>query len=454
MRAGRQATTRASSGLVAFAVLAGLLLAAAGAVIAPATPAAAAQGETVRLKVYNYFDATSPGAQRELDAIWAAFQRANPDIIIEREDMFGEPFHQKLEAYVAANQLPDVMYLWPGGRSSTLHTKRLIKDLRPFLGDEAQAFHEAALAPQAGGYLGVIPIGLTATHVLYVNKALLDSMGLAIPTTYEELKAMVPALRAAGKDVILMGAQDDWVVQSTLFSMIVGRLAGDEFLAKVLAGEARFTDEPFLKALRFYKSLFDDGVLSRRIFQTAYNEVNGLFASGQAPFMVDGDWKVGNFLTDPTTGEALIPPERQHQIVMTVFPAIPGEINHGTSSTVVGAGYAMSAAIPAGSAKERAAWRLIHWLTSPEAQLVRLETGAAFPSRKGVTSDRLEPLAQERVKFYGRIGGTRVLDDVFEAQVYGPLNVGLQEIGLGLATPEEVAARVQRAMDAWLAARR
>ena len=429
------------------------------AAVALLSPLAAQAGsaqtqQPIRLRVYNYLDATSPGAYREIEEIWKAFERNNPDIVIEREDMFGEPFHQKLEAYAAAGQLPDVIYMWPGGRSSTLHTKRLVKDLTPFLGDMAREFHEAALAPQAGGYLGELPIAITATHVLYVNKALLDSLGLEVPTTYEQLKAMVPTLRAAGKDVILMGAQDDWVVQSTLFSMIVGRLAGDAFIDQVLAGRAKFTDEPFLRALRFYQSLFTDGVLSRRIFQISYNEVNGLFASGQAPFMVDGDWKTGNFLTDPTTGEALIPPDRQRNIIMTVFPAIPGEIVHRSTSMVPGTGFGMSAAIPAGSAKEKAAWRLIQWLTSPEAQRIRLETGAAFPSRKNVTSDRLEPLAQERTRFYGRVTGTYVLDNVFDAQVYGPLNVGLQEIGLGLSTPEQVAASVQRALDAWRASRR
>ena len=35
------------------------------------------------------------------------------------------------------------------------------------------------------------------------------------------------------------------------------------------------------------------------------------------------------------------------------------------------------------------------------------------------------------------------------AEVYGPLNVGLQEIALGLATPEQVANRVQQAFDTW-----
>ena len=38
-----------------------------------------------------------------------------------------------------------------------------------------------------------------------------------------------------------------------------------------------------------------------------------------------------------------------------------------------------------------------------------------------------------------------------EGEVYLPLNVGLQEIGLGLATPMEVAERVQEALEAWRA---
>ncbi|MEW6229629.1 MAG: extracellular solute-binding protein [Bacillota bacterium] len=416
--------------------------------------AKAASDKPIVLRVLYYLDATNPGAYREITEVWEPFEKNNPGIKIEREDLFGEPFHQKTEAYAAAGQLPDVIYMWPGGRSATLHTKRLVKDLTPLLGDMRNEFSEAALRPQAGGYLGELPITVTASHVLYVNKKMLDSMGLAIPETYEELKAMVPKLQAAGKDVIIMGAQDDWVMQSCLFSMIVGRLCGDKFMDDVIAGKAKFVDEPFVKALKFYKSLYTDGVLSKKSLQTPYNEVNALFASGKAPFMVDGDWKVGNFLTDPTTNQALIPPAEQKNFVMTVFPQIPGEINHDTTSIVPGTGFGMNASIPAGSEKEKAAWKLIMWLNSPEVQRIRLETGAAFPSRKGVTSDKLEPLAQERARIYGKFKGTYVLDDVLDPQVFGPLNVGLQEVGLGISTPEQVAAKVQKAFDSWKASKR
>lgn len=409
--------------------------------------------ERITITVLNYFDLTSPGAERELEEVWREFSRRNPHIIVEREDLFLEAFHQKVEAYAAADRLPDVVFMWPGGRSTSLHTLGLVKDLRPLLGEDAKYYQDAVLAPQAGGYLAELPQTMTSSHALYVNKTLLEELGLSIPKTYEELVAMVPVLRANGiNDTILMGAQDDWVIQSTLFSMIVGRLVGDEKLHEILAGEAKFTDPEFVGALEFYAQLYEDGVLHRRIMNTSYAEVNGLFAAGRAPFMVDGDWKVSNFLTDVTTGEALIPVEKQPEFMMTIFPAIPGEINKASSSGVVGVGFGMSSKIEDGSAKEAAAWELIKWLQGPEVQKLRLETAGTIPSRVDVTSDKLEPLVLERIRYYEDIGVyTEVLDNIFEGEVYNPINVGLQEIGLGLATPMEVAQRVQEAMDNWRA---
>lgn len=410
--------------------------------------------EPVTLTVLNYFDLTAPNASREITEVWEEFEKRNPHITVIREDLFNEPFHHKTEAYAAAGNLPDVMFMWPGGRSTTLHTKGLVKDLGSLVEEVRDEFSEAALMPQTGGYLAMIPTTITASHVMYVNKGMLDEMGLEIPTTYEELVAMVPTLRQAGKNVVLMGAQDDWVIQSCLFSMIVGRLVGDEKMDEIIAGEAKFTDPEFVNALKFYRRLYDDGILNRRIMNTTYGEVNGLFAAGRAPFLIDGDWKTGNFLTDPTTGEALIPVDKQDQFVITVFPAIPGEIAENAMSTsiVAGVGYGMNANIPAGSAKEEAAWELLKWLNGVEAQTLRLETGGTTPSRVDVTSDNLEPLVQERLRVYGKIGnGTYVLDNVLAGDVYGPLNVGLQEIGLELATAEEVAEKVQVAFDNWKA---
>src|SRR5690554_6277767 len=172
-----------------------LLLLAVLLVVGIFAPAALAQEEKITITVLNYFDLTAPGAERELEEVWREFSRRNPHILVEREDLFLDAFHQKVEAYAAADRLPDVVYMWPGGRSTSLHTLGLVKDLRPLLGDDAQYYQEAVLAPQAGGYLAELPQTMTSSHALYINVPLLESLGLAVPETYQDIVEMVPVLQ-------------------------------------------------------------------------------------------------------------------------------------------------------------------------------------------------------------------------------------------------------------------
>ncbi|MDR0718572.1 MAG: carbohydrate ABC transporter substrate-binding protein, partial [Treponema sp.] len=103
-------------------------------------------GGGIELRVLNYLDMTGANTANEIEEVWAAFEKANPDIRIIREDLFNDPYHNKMEAYAAANQVPDLIYAWPSGRSTTLHTQRLLKDLGPFVQRDGLA---AVMAPGA-----------------------------------------------------------------------------------------------------------------------------------------------------------------------------------------------------------------------------------------------------------------------------------------------------------------
>jgi len=418
----------------------------------------AAEGK-VTLKVLNYLDMTSANSADEITAVWDAFSAANPDIIVEREDLFNDPFHQKVEAYAAAGQVPDVIYAWPSGRSTTLHTKNLLKDLKPLMDKDGitSSYSPLALVPQGGGYLGELPNGVTQTHVLYVDLSVLKACGLTPAKTYEELKAQAPILKAKGYDTILMANADTWVMQSCLFSDIAGRFGGAGWSDKILKGEAKFTDASFVNALKFVKTLYDDGVLSKNTLATTYGDVIGQFASHKGAYYIDGDWRVGAFITDKSTGQALIAPTAQStDVALTVFPTIPGAKINESTSVITGTGWGMSSAIPAGSAKEAAAWKLIKWLEGKEIQTWRVETGAtATPSRTDIDMSKLklEPMQQMMGAFGKQYkNATVVIDGVFAGPVYEPLNAGLQEIGLGAKSPEQVAAAVQKAFEEWKAA--
>ena len=427
---------------------------AALALAAVAAAGAYAQ-EKVTLTVLNYQQADQAGYAEDV-AIWEKFQKDNPDITLNMEILFNEPYHQKLQAYAAAGTMPDVFYIWPGARSAVIHEKKLAKDLNVLLGPAyLKNFSAAATNPanQLGKYMAMLPQSYTYTTVLYTNTKLLADNGFKPPKTYEDLKRMVPKLKAKGIQVAMLPNKDAWPMQSCLFSSVVGRMAGDAFIDSILAGKAKFTDRPFVASLEVIANLYKDGILSREDVQIGYGEAAGMFASGKAAIYIDGDWRVGAYITDKASGKALIPPAAQTKdFALLPLVSLPGEKNRGATSAVAGTGWSVSASLPAGSAKEKAAKRLIEYLYSPEVQGIRFSTGAFVPTRQGVKAD-VEPLVAKVPVYYAENPSTcYVLDGVLDPAVYNVINDGLIAIGLGTKTPAQVAAETQKAFETWKAA--
>ena len=423
--------------------------------IALAVSGAFAQ-DKVTLTVMNYQQADQAGYPEDVK-IWQDFQAANPDITLNIEVLFNDPYHQKLQAYAAAGTMPDVFYVWPGARSAVVHEKKLAKDLNQLLGSAyLKDFSAAATNPanQLGKYMAMLPQSYTYTSVMYVNKKLLEDNGFKLPKTYADLKKMVPKLKAKGVAVAMLPNKDAWPMQSCLFSTVVGRMAGDSFLDAVLAGKAKFTDKEFVASLQVIADLYKDGIFSREDVQVGYGEAAGMFASGKAAIYIDGDWRAGAYITDKASGKALIAPAAQaSDFALLPFPSIPGEKNRGVVSAVAGTGWAVSSSLPAGSAKEKAATRLIKYLYSPEVQAIRFGTGAYVPTRKGVKAD-VEPLVAKVPSFYAENPATcYVVDGVLDPAVYNVINDGLIAIGLGTKAPAQVAAETQKAYESWLASK-
>jgi raffinose/stachyose/melibiose transport system substrate-binding protein len=415
---------------------------------------ASVSGE-VTLRVLNYYDMTSPNAVAEIERIWDAFAKNNPNIIIDREDLFGEPFHQKTEAYAAAGDLPDVIYAWPAGRSATLHENHLLKDLQPLAARDnlAAVYRADALDPanQFANYLAILPRTLSTSHAVFVNGEVLKDAGLSIPQTYEELKAQVPVLKAKGYETYLMACSEPWVPQSFIFSMLAGRFCGAEWDTDIKEKKAKFTDPDFVNALKFFKTLVDDGVIAKTSLADTRGDIIGKFATNKGAYYIEGEWRVGNFITNQSTGQALIAPERQQNFSVTVFPEIQGVKFNKSSSVTMGTGWGMNANIPNGSAKEAAAWTLIKWLSGKEVQVYLLETGGIVTptvTSIDVNAMPLEPLMKKTAALgEAYTTSTSVIDTAFSSDTYTPLNDGLQNIIAGQATPEQVAASVQQAFD-------
>jgi raffinose/stachyose/melibiose transport system substrate-binding protein len=417
-------------------------------------------GAQTTLNFLWYQDATSAGYSTDV-AIWQKFKADNPDINLNQEILFSNGYHDKLTAYIAAGQMPDVFYLWPSLKDSSalVQGKKLAKDLKVLLGaDFVNNFSAAAIDPsqQVSRMLLELPQAFTFTSVMYTNKKLLSDLGIPLPKTYADLKAMVVKLKVKNIQTVLLPDGDGWPGESCLFSTVVDRLLGTTYQDQLMTGKAKFTDPAFVNALKFWQTMYTDGVMSWTNIQQPYGDGPGLFAGGKAAFFVDGDWRQGAFLTDKSTGKALIPPTNQSSdFGFMAFPAIPGEKFPAVVPGIAGTGLAVSSSVASGSDVEKAAVRLLKYYYSPEVQLQNLETGAYIPSRKGITSDKVEPFINMMSQFYGTIKtSSYVFDGVFAPEVVNVLNPGLQAIGLGAQTPAQVAAAMQKAQDALLAAKK
>jgi raffinose/stachyose/melibiose transport system substrate-binding protein len=409
------------------------------------------RADPATLRVLNYCDLTAPAAADEAARVWDVFGEANPHISIIREDLYGESYYDRVETSIREGNLPDLIFAWPGGRSAPLHVGGFLKDLSALAARDrlGEIYAPAALdgSLQAGGVLGTLPRSLSSTHVFYVNAAVLADAGLSPAKTYDELRAQVPLLKARGYETAILGNEDGWVMQRCLFSLVAGRFCGRGWEGRILSGEAQFTGADFTEALEFIRSLYADGVIARSTLQVDYRSVMDQFLEGKAAYLIDGDWRVRDLL--------VLPPERQGDFQLALFPEIAGTALGRSTSVIPGPGWGISAAVPEGSAGERAAWRLARWLSGGETQAWLLGSrGIATPSRVDIDESALElgPIqrtAAALVREYGT--GTAVIDQAFSGEVCAVLNDGLQELGLGTKTSGDVAMAVQNAFNAWKA---
>ncbi|MCJ7472997.1 MAG: extracellular solute-binding protein, partial [Actinobacteria bacterium] len=387
----------------------------------------------------NYLDITSPEAS-VWDATVEAFNAKYPNITLTIENSFGDAYHQKLAALAAAGDLPDVMFLWPGARNAELYENELAEDLYPFLGDDIDMYATAAVAPQWDGNLYELPITLTSSHMFYVNTKVLGDLGLSMPTTYDELVAMVPTISDAGLYPILMPNKATWVMQSCLFSALVGRIAGQDWIGKVITGEAAFTDQEFIDSLALVKDMYDTGLLPPQSIQLEYGDGPNLFATGRSPFMIDGDWRVGAIAP-------LLTNEEQLDYELAVFPDVPGNGISGSTSGVAGTGFGMKAGLDADKAD--AAWKWISFFAGAVGSELRfLEEGIIPAYNLDLTAyEDVQPLVEKRKDFYDGITAyTNILDAVISGDPITIINNGLQELALGNITPEKIAADAEAAM--------
>jgi raffinose/stachyose/melibiose transport system substrate-binding protein len=420
-----------------------LCFAAAVLVIVATGSFANGQGESasnskVTLSLYNYVDVSSPD-YNVFKQLLAAFEQANPDITLNVQNLFNEPYHQKLQAMAVAGEIPDLVYLWPSARTGYITSRGLVKDLTSYLGSKKADFQPSAVAPQGpNGQLWELPqAASTATTVVYANNALLQKLGLTYPKTLAELIAQSAKIRAAGLIPVSMADKDGWQTESCLLSTLVGRLGGNSWIVNANAkkGGASFTDPQFVDAVNMVKQMSDAQLFPQGITTMDYGQALQLFEQQKAVYMIDGDWRVSQMEKDLSTDE-------QKSISLNTFPTVPNQVAGDTISNIPSTGYGMNAKLS--GAKADAAWKWIWFVAGPDGATIHLKTGLIPSYQKlDLSQFSLGILTTKLVGFYKDVQGTQtVLDGIMDPKVIGILNPDLQVLMLGQKSPTQIGQEI------------
>ncbi len=396
--------------------------------------------EPVTLSVYMQMDLANPQSAYWPETV-KAFEAKYPNIKLEFEYVSGEAFHDKFQIMAASGDIPDVFTTYAGARSGYVLDRGMVKDLRPYLTDELKKNYNPAIwAPQGpNGEIYIISPNLAVCTVVYINPKLQEELGLTTPTTLDEMIAQVPAIREAGLTPLAFANKGQWQAQSLLLSMLTDRMGGVEWFEKAMVGEAKFSDKQFVDAISVIKKMTD-----AKLFPAGVNQLEGTaswgeFVAGKAVYLLDAGWRISAL-------KKAAKPEDFEQYTLMAFPAIEGEVTHGSSAATTGESFGMNAKLE--GAKADAAFKFISFVSGKEASEILTKYGTTTTYKVDLSKFDVDQLSKQYADLINNQSMGYVIDAKMDSEgVNNLLNPGIQAVMMGQKTPEELA----KEYEAWVA---
>jgi raffinose/stachyose/melibiose transport system substrate-binding protein len=225
------------------------------------------------------------------------------------------------------------------------------------------------------------------------------------------------------------------VLQSCYISTIADRLTGSDFLHAVLeTGERKFTDPEFVRSLEIIKELVELGAFNEDFNSIDNDQQRDYFITGEAAMMIDGSWGLG-----PVLDAA---PDKN--VGVAVFPAVEGGLGDPSAVSVVsGMGIAVNAELQ--GEKLEAAHTFLKGFYTEEYFKEMLKASILVPADIEAPAE-VSPVLMEVAELAGKKVAP-VYDATLPLEITNILNAGLQELSIGFVTPEELAKRLQDAVD-------
>ncbi|WP_018526194.1 ABC transporter substrate-binding protein [Alkalispirochaeta alkalica] len=374
---------------------------------------------------------------QRMQRINRVFMEENPDIRVIFSPVSDQEYDAQMQAAIGAGVGAEIVFVRSYDPGRVLYDSDLLEPLNQLL-PQLESFPPAAIdawGTEEGTIYAIPFVGVT--HGVYYNKGIFRKHNLSVPRTWDEFIQVSRTLKEQGETVFAQGTQEGWPLYEVIYSGLGANFYGGEAARqKLLKGEMRLTDRPFVRA--FEKALELEEFFPRDHSAIDYVSMQQMFGTGNAAMFIGGSWEIGIF-EDLGLGDDLgwFPPpvERVGDRLQYCFH--------------VDAGIGLSR----GNSGNAAALSYLEWASTPEfAQLFMNELPGFFAYTPG-NYDLNHPVASKMIDAAQDADLTvRTVWQHLSAQV--PSGNELMEEALILMynkaiSPQEAAAKVQNGLNSW-----
>ena len=230
-----------------------------------------------------------------LEKIFTKFQ-AEKGITVKDSPIGHEDFKTGILVRAAGGNLPDVFSYWAGARTQFVvdaGNLAAIDDMWAARGlDSVVAQSVADGATMYNGARYLVPFGYHYAGMFYNARVMADAGVTEFPTTWDGFLALCADLKAKGVTPIALGSKNRWPAQFW-FDYLLLRTAGPDYRARLMAGEASYTDDEVKGAMAMWKELVDAGYFTPNANADGWTDASDKVARGDAAMTLMGTWITG-----------------------------------------------------------------------------------------------------------------------------------------------------------------
>ena len=228
------------------------------------------------------------GHYSNFEALENAFNRFNqfyPDVDMNYTAL--DDYNKIISVTLTSDEAPDIFFTFPWmfGREDY----QTVIDTAEDLTLDLSSIRPSLIYTDAEGHAPILPIFIS-TYGMLVNETIFESLGLAVPTTYEELVSTCEALQAAGYQSPMMGYnRGSFLIYPLYYPYFCSEIIGNETAIADLNAMKPEAGEYMRNALNLAADFMSRGFIDLEACNQMENDYDAVimrFFEGDVPMML------------------------------------------------------------------------------------------------------------------------------------------------------------------------